>query len=51
MLEEHQMVPTYETLKCVIRQQPCQMVEPLSFPCDIMVGEPNLSVYDNLMGV
>lgn len=51
MLEEHEMVPTYETLKCVIRQQPFQMVEPLSLPCDVMVGEPNLSVYDNLMGV
>jgi len=51
MLEEHQMVPTYETLKCVIMQQPYQMVEPLSLLCEVIVGEPNLSVYDNLMGV
>jgi hypothetical protein len=51
MLEEHQMVPTYETLKCVIRQQPFQMVEPLTLPCEVVVGEPNLSVYDTLMGV
>jgi len=51
MLEEHQMVPTYETLKCVIMQQPYQMVGPLSLPCDVLVAEPNLSVYDNLMGV
>lgn len=51
MLEEHQMVPTYETLKCVIRQQPFQMVEPLALPCDVVVGEPNLSAYDMLMGV
>lgn len=51
MLEEHQMVPTYETLKCVIMQQPYQMVEPLSLPCEVIVTEPNLSVYDNLMGV
>ena len=51
MLEEHQMVPTYETLKCVIRQQPFQMVEPLALSCDVMVGEPDFSVYDNLMGV
>ncbi|MFA5213043.1 MAG: hypothetical protein WC406_06905, partial [Methanoregula sp.] len=51
MLEEHQMVPTYETLKCVIMQQPYQMIEPLSLPCEVIVAEPNLSVYDNLMGV
>jgi len=51
MLEEHQMVPTYETLKCVIRQQPFQMVEPLSLPCDVLVGDPNLSIYDTLMEV
>jgi len=51
VLEEHQMVPTYETLKCVIMQQPYQMVEPLSLLCDVMVGEQNLSVYDNLMVV
>jgi len=50
MLKEHQMVPTYDTLKCVIRHQPVQMVEPLSLSCDVMIGEPNLSVYDNLMG-
>lgn len=51
MLDEHQMVPTYETLKCIIRQQPCQMVELLSLSCEVLVGEPNLSVYDTLMGV
>jgi hypothetical protein len=51
VLEEHQMVPTYDTLKCIIRQQPFQMVEPLVLSCEVMVGEPNLSVYDNLMGV
>ncbi|MFA5214009.1 MAG: IS21 family transposase [Methanoregula sp.] len=51
VLEEHQMVPTYDTLKCVIGQQPFQMVEPLVLSCEVMVGEPNLSVYDNLMGV
>lgn len=50
ILEEHQMVPSYDILKCVLRQQPVQMVEPLSLSCDIIVGEPNLSVYDNLMG-
>lgn len=50
-LEEHQMVPTFDTLKCVIRQQPYQMVEPLSLSCEVLVTEPNLSVYDNLMGV
>ena len=50
-LEDHQMVPTYDTLKCVIRQQPFQMVEPLSIPCEVMVDEPNLAIYDTLMGV
>jgi hypothetical protein len=52
VLEEHQMFPTYETLKCVIMQQPYQMVEPLSLPCDeIIVDEPDLLIYDNLMEV
>jgi hypothetical protein len=50
MLDEHQMTPTYETLKCILLQQPCQMVEPLSLPCEVLVGEPNLSVYDTLRG-
>lgn len=50
VLEEHQMVPTYETLQCVIQQHPCQMVEPLVLPCEVRVDEPNLSVYDNLLG-
>jgi len=50
VLEEHQMVPTYETLQCVIQQHPCQMVDPLVLPCEVRVDEPNLSVYDNLLG-
>jgi len=50
VLEEHQMVPTYETLKCVIQQQTCQIVEPLVLPCEVRVDELDLSVYDNLMG-
>jgi transposase len=49
-LEDHQMVPTYDTLRCVLTQQPFQMVEPFSFSYDIRVDEPNLTVYDNFMG-
>lgn len=50
-LEEHQMMPTYETLRCIIYCQPYQMVKPFSLSSDVVVDEPNLSVYDQMMRV
>jgi hypothetical protein len=49
MLEEHQMTPTYETLRCIIHYQPCQVVEPFSPSSEVVIEEPNLSVYDQMM--
>lgn len=49
-LEEHQLVPTYDTLKCVIAHKDFQTPESSSYPEEVRINEPNLSVFDGLIG-
>jgi len=49
LLEDHGMVPTYETLRCIIMHQAVQLPE-TSFPPDrISMEEPNFSHYDSYL--
>lgn len=49
LLEDHGMVPTYETLRCIIMHQAVQLPE-TSFPPDrISMEEPNFSHYDGYL--
>lgn len=47
LLEEHGMVPTYETLRCVIMHQEGQVPEMALPPDLIKMDDPNLSLYDH----
>lgn len=49
-LEEHQLVPTYDTLKCMIAQKTCRYEDHAPSSCAITVKEPDLTVFDGLMG-
>lgn len=52
LLEDYGMVPTYETLRCVIMHQAVPVPETLLPPDRISMEEPNFShYYDNLRGV
>jgi len=49
-LEENNISPEYEILQMIVTQKPVQMIEPFSFEDVIRVKEPDLSLYDNLIG-
>ena len=50
LLEEHGMVPTYDTLRCVLTHQTIQLSE-TSLPLDgIIIAEPDFSHYDDYLG-
>jgi hypothetical protein len=49
LLEDHGMVPTYETLRCVIMHQAIQLPD-TPLPLDrIIMEEPNFSHYDDYL--
>lgn len=48
-LAEQGIFPTYDTLRFIIRQQD-QMLQPFSITDSFCVDEPQLSVFDQLIG-
>ncbi len=51
LLEAHEMIPTHDTVRCILTQQPFQIVEPISYPgMDITVEQPDLTVFDRTIG-
>jgi len=52
LLETHGMIPTHDTIRCILTQQPFQAVEPIRIVgFDIKVDQPDLTAFNRLMGV
>jgi len=52
LLEAHEMIPTHDTVRCILTQQPFQLEGPATFPgMDITVEQPDLTVFNRLIGV
>ena len=49
-LEENGISPEYEVIRMIVHQQPVPMIEPLIIEDLIRVNDPDLSVYDDLIG-
>lgn len=49
-LEENEISPEYEVIRMIVHQKPTQMVDPLILVDLIRVNDPDLSVYDRLIG-
>ena len=49
-LEENGIAPEYDVIRMIVHQKPTQMIDPLVIVDLIQVNEPDLSVYDHLIG-
>ena len=49
-LEENGIAPEYDVIRMIVHQKPTPMVDPLVIVDLIRVNEPDLSVYDHLIG-
>ncbi len=51
LLEAHEMIPTHDTVRCILTQQPFQLTGPAACPgMDITVEQPDLTVFDRTIG-
>lgn len=49
-LEENGIVPEYDVIRMIVQHNPTSMIEPLMIPDLIQVIDPDLSIYDSLLG-
>ena len=49
-LEENGVAPEYDVIRMIVHQKPTPMIDPFVIVDQIRVNEPDLSVYDHLIG-